>query len=79
MVFGGQQQDGRLPLTLLQDRTATVQMLSATNIDGLHSTPRSRTAQHNPTEDPTPQPQSDAVTPDVTDMPNTTPKTTHHR
>ena len=24
-------------------------------------------------EDPTPQPQSDAVTPDVTDMPSTTP------
>ena len=59
---------------LPQDRPATVQMLSATNLDGPAFNPRSRTAQHNTTEDPTPQPQSDAVTPDVTDTPSTTPK-----
>ena len=47
-------------------------MLCATNLDGPAFNTRSRTAQHNTTEDPTIQPQSDAVTPDVTDMLSTT-------
>ena len=58
---------------LPQDRPATVQMLSTTNLDGPAFNTRSRTAQCN-TTNPTPQPQSDAVTPDVTDTPSTTPK-----
>ena len=58
---------------LPQDRPATVQMLSATNLDGPAFNTRSRTVQCN-TTNPTPQPQSDAVTPDVTDTPSTTPK-----
>ena len=49
-------------------------MLSATNLDGPAFNTRSRTAKCNTTEDPIPHPQSDAVTPDVTDMPCTTPK-----
>ena len=49
-------------------------MLSATNLDGPAFNTRSRTAQHTSTEDPTTQPQSDAVIPDVTDTPSTTPK-----
>ena len=57
---------------LPQDRPATVQMLSATNLDGPAFKTRSRTVQHNTTVDPTTQPQSDAVTSDVTDMPTTT-------
>ena len=59
---------------LPQDRPATVIMLSATNLDGPAFNTRSRTSQHTSTEDTTPQPQSDAVTPDVTDTPSTTPK-----
>ena len=50
-------------------------MLSAINLDGPAFNSRSRTAQCTCTEDPTTQPQSDAVTPDVTDTPSTTPKT----
>ena len=53
-------------------------MLSGTNHDGPAFNTRSRTAQHTPIEDPTLQPQSDAVTPDVTDTPSTT-QTTDHR
>ena len=49
-------------------------MLSATNPDGPAFNTRSRTAQCTSTEDTTPQPQSDAFTPDVTDTPSTTPK-----
>ena len=49
-------------------------MPSATNLDGPSYNTRSRTAQCTTTEDPTTQPQSDAVTPDVTDTPSTTPK-----
>ena len=59
---------------LAQDRPATVKMLPATNLDGPALNTRSRTAQCKITEDPTPQPQSDAVTPDVTDTPSITPK-----
>ena len=49
-------------------------MLSATNLDGPAFNTRSRTAQHTSIENPTSQPQPDAVTPDVTDTTNTTPK-----
>ena len=49
-------------------------MLSATNLDGPAFNTRSRTVQCTSTEDDTSQPQSDTVTPDVTDTPNTTPK-----
>ena len=49
-------------------------MLSATILDGPAFNIRCRTAQHTTTEDPTAQPQSDAVTPNVTDTPSTTPK-----
>ena len=59
---------------LTQDRPATVNMLSATIPDAAAFNTRSRTAQHTTTEDPTSQPQSDAVTPDVTGTPSTTPK-----
>ena len=47
-------------------------MLSATNLDGQGFHPRNRTAQHTSSEHTTSQ--SDAVTPDVTDTPSTTPK-----
>ena len=57
-----------------QNKPAIVQMLSATNTDGPAFHTRSRTAQCNITENPTLQPQSDAVTPNVTDTPSTTPK-----
>ena len=40
----------------------------------LHSIPEARIAQHTSTEDPTTQPHSDAVTPDVTDTSSTAPK-----
>ena len=63
-----------LLVELPQARSATVQMLSATNLDGPAFNTISRTAQHN-TTDATPQPQSDAVTPDVTDTSSITPKT----
>ena len=62
---------------LPQDRQATVQMLFATNHDGPTFHPRSRTAQHNITEDLTPQPKTDTVTPDITritDTPDAMPK-----
>ena len=49
-------------------------MLAATNLDGPAFNTRSRTAQCTTTEDPITQAQSDAVTPDVTDTPSTTPK-----
>ena len=49
-------------------------MLSATNLDGSAFNTRSITVQHTTTEDPTTQPQSDVVAPDVTDTPSTTPK-----
>ena len=49
-------------------------MLSATNLGGPAFNTRSRTAQCTTTEDPTPQPQLDAVTPDLTDISSTTPK-----
>ena len=49
-------------------------MISATNLDGPAFNTRSGTAQCTTTEDPTTQPQSDAVTPDITDTPSTTPK-----
>ena len=51
---------------------ATINMLSATNLDGLAFNTRSRTAQHTSSEDTTSE--SDAVAPDVTDTPSTTPK-----
>ena len=56
---------------------ATVQMLTATNHDGPAFDTRSRTTQHNITEDLTPQPKTDAVTPDITkitDTPDVMPK-----
>ena len=59
---------------LPKDRPDTIQMLSVTNLDGPAFNTRSRTAQHNFTENPTSQPQLDAVTPDVTDTTSTTPK-----
>ena len=54
-------------------------MLSATNLEGPAFNTRSRTTQCTTTEDPTSQPQSEVVTPDVTDTPSTTPEplTTH--
>ena len=47
-------------------------MLSATGLDEPAFNTRSRTAQHTSSEDTTSR--SDAVTPDVTDIPSTTPK-----
>ena len=47
-------------------------MISATNLDRPAFNTRSTTAQCTTTEDPTSQPQSDAVTPDVTGTPSTT-------
>ena len=64
---------------LPQDRPATAEMLSTTNLDGPAFNTRSRTARCNTTEDPTTQPQSDVVTPVITDTPSTTLKTTHYR
>ena len=51
---------------LPHDRQATVQMLSTTNNDGPTFHTRSRTAQCNITENLTPQPMTDSVTPDIT-------------
>ena len=51
-----------------------MQMLPATNLDGPAFNTRNRTAQHTSTENPTSQPHLDAVTQDVTDTTNTTPK-----
>ena len=59
---------------LPQDRLATIHTLSATSLDGPAFNTRSKTAQHTSMEETTSQPQSDAVTPDVTDKPSTTPK-----
>ena len=59
---------------LPQDRPATVQMLSATYLDGPAFNTRSRTAQCTTMEDHNTQSQSDAVTPDVTIITGTTPK-----
>ena len=47
-------------------------MLSATNLDGPAFNTRSRTTKHSSSEDTTPQ--MDAVEPNVTDTPSTTPK-----
>ena len=69
------QQSSWLPLNLVelpQDRWATINMLSATNLDGPGFNTRSRTAQCTSTEDTTSL--SDAVAPDVTDTPSSTPK-----
>ena len=52
-------------------------MLTTTNYDGPAFNTRTRTPQCNITEDLTPQPKADTVTPDittVTDTPNVTPK-----
>ena len=52
-------------------------MLTATDYDGPVFNTRSRTAHHNITEDLTPQPNADTVTPDITtvkDTPDATPK-----
>ena len=57
---------------LPHDRQATVQMLTATNYDGLAFNTRSRTAQQTITEDLTPQPNTDTVT--VKDTPDAMPK-----
>ena len=57
---------------LPQDRPATINMLSATNLDGPAFNTRSRTTQHSSSEDITPQ--TDAVEPNVTDTPSTMPK-----
>ena len=66
-------QSSQLPFTELpQDRPATIQMLSATKLEEPAFNTRIRTALHTTTVDPTTQPQSDAVTPDVTDTPSTT-------
>ena len=57
---------------LPQDRPATVNMLSATNLDGPALNTRSRTAQHTLSEDTIQQ--TDAVEPNVTGTPGTMPK-----
>ena len=49
-------------------------MLSATNLDGPAFNTRRRISQCTTTGDPTTQPQSEAVAPDVTDTLSTTPK-----
>ena len=52
-------------------------MLTTTNDNGPAFNTRSRTAQHNITEDLTPQPNADTVTPDITtvkDTPDAMPK-----
>ena len=62
---------------LPHDRQATVQMLTAINHDGPAFNTRSRTAQHNITEDLTSQSKADTVTPGittVTDIPDAMPK-----
>ena len=63
-----------MTIELPQDRPATGNMLSATNIDGHAFNTRSRMAQCTSTEDATSQPQSNAVTLNVTDTTSTTPK-----
>ena len=62
---------------LPHDRPATVQMLTATDHNGPAFNTRSRNAQCNITEDITPQPKADTVTPNiatVTDTPDATTK-----
>ena len=62
---------------LPQDKQATVQMLTATNLDGPTFHTGSRTAQHNITEDLTLQLKMNSVTSVITtvqDTPDTTPK-----
>ena len=54
---------------LPQDRPATINKLSATNLDGPAFNTRSRTTQHSSSEDTTPQ--TDAVEPNVIDTPST--------
>ena len=58
-------------MELPHDRQAIVQMLTATNHDRPAFNTRSRTAQHNITEDLTPQPKADTVTPDITTVTDT--------
>ena len=50
---------------LPHDRQATIQMLATNDYDGPAFNTRSRTAQCNITEDLTPQPNADTVTPDI--------------
>ena len=57
---------------ITQDRLATINMLSATNLDGPAFNTRSRTVQHSSLEDTTPQ--ADAVELNVTDTSSNTPK-----
>ena len=61
-------------IELPQDKPAPVNILSATNLDGPAFNTKSRTAHCTSTENTTPQPQSDAVTPDVTDTISSTPR-----
>ena len=56
---------------LPHDRQATVQMLTTTNHDGLAFNTRSKTACLNITEDLTPPPQANTVTPDITAVKDT--------
>ena len=56
---------------LPQERHTTINMVSATNLDGPAFHNRSRTAQHSSCEDTTPQ--TDDVATDITDTPSTTP------
>ena len=72
------QQSSWLPLMISrvasgQASNSQFNMLSATNLHRPAFNTRDRTAQHTSTEDTTPQPQSDAATPDVTDTPTTAP------
>ena len=62
---------------LPQDRPATVNILSATNLNGPAFNTRSKTAQCISSENTTSQ--SDAVTPEAIDTPSTTPKITDLR
>ena len=61
-------------LSWLVELPQGIHMPSATNLNTPAFNTRNRTAKHTSTEDPTLQPQSDAVTPDATDTPSTTPK-----
>ena len=56
---------------LPNDRQATVQMLTTTDYAGPTFNTRNRTAQCHITEDLTPQPQEDTVTPDITSVKDT--------
>ena len=62
---------------LPHDREATVQMLSATNLDGPAFHTRNRTAQSRMTENLPPHPKTDTAPPDftkITDTPDAMPK-----